>query len=256
MKDVNYLISSGINVQGSLELFGDMDTYNETLEEFLTGAIEKLADIKKNKELNDMPDYAILVHSLKSDSKYLGFTTLAELSYNHEMASKANNINFVYDNYDELVNEANRIINVVCTYLGQTSPNIKQQEQIIEKDKAILVVDDSDMIRNFISRIFNDLYEVKMAKDGAAAIQMVETTNKEIIGMLLDLNMPNVNGFAVLEYLNKNELFTKVPVAIITGDDAKETINKAFEYPIVDVLTKPFNERDLKRVLDKIINYN
>ena len=54
----------------------------------------------------------------------------------------------------------------------------------------------------------------------------------------------------------QNGLFTKIPVAIITGDDTKETVNKAFAYPIVDVLTKPFNERDIKRVVTSMENFH
>ena len=71
--------------------------------------------------------------------------------------------------------------------------------------------------------------------------------------MLLDLNMPNVNGFAVLDYFKENGLFAKIPVSIITGEDSKENVNRAFTYPIIDVLSKPFNERDIKRVLDKTL---
>ena len=119
MKDVNLLISNGVDINSSLELFGDMETYNETLEDFLASAEEKLQQIQTYKETSDMPNYAILVHSLKSDSKYLGFTKLAELSYQHEMESKANNFNYVYDNYNELMTEANRIVNLVKQYLGK-----------------------------------------------------------------------------------------------------------------------------------------
>lgn len=67
--------------------------------------------------------------------------------------------------------------------------------------------------------------------------------------------MPNVDGFEVLEYFKNNNLFTKIPVAIVTGDDSKETVNKAFAYPIVDVLNKPFNERDIKRIVTNIVNF-
>ena len=73
--------------------------------------------------------------------------------------------------------------------------------------------------------------------------------------MLLDLNMPNVNGFEVLEYFRTNSLFTKIPVSIITGEDSRENIERAFTYPIADVLSKPFNERDVKRVVEKTIQY-
>ena len=259
MKDVNLLISNGVDINSSLELFGDMETYNETLEDFLASAEEKLQQIQTYKETSDMPNYAILVHSLKSYSKYLGFTKLAELSYQHEMESKANNFNYVYDNYNELMTEANRIVNLVKQYLGKEYEKVTNEpakQPIKIKDKAILVVDDSTLVRNLIQKVFNDEFEVILASDGKEALDFIETNNTDnVLGVLLDLNMPNVDGFEVLEYFKNNNLFTKIPVAIVTGDDSKETVNKAFAYPIVDVLNKPFNERDIKRIVTNIVNF-
>lgn len=258
MKDVNILINNGIDVEKSLELFGDMEIYNETLEEFLSGVEQKLINIKRYKEASDMANYAILVHSLKSDARYLGFTKLAEYSYNHEMASKANNVNYVYEYYDILMQEAKRIIKLVSSYLGK-SITVTTTEEIKKtvKDKAILVVDDSDMIRNFISKIFNDTFDVIMAHDGKEAIDIISNaTDNKIKGILLDLNMPNVDGFEVLNYFKINSLFNKYPVSIITGADDKDSINRAFTYPIIDMLQKPFNERDVKRVVEKTIMFS
>jgi putative two-component system response regulator len=254
MRDVNILKSNGVDVDQSLELFGDMETYNETLEEFLANVDQKLSDIEKYKEASDMANYAILVHSLKSDSKYLGFTKLAELSYNHEMASKANNVEFVYVNYESLMNEAKRIVEVASSYLGK-EVNIKvfnENTNNVQKDKTILVVDDSTIISTFVQKIFNDTYNVLIANDGKEALNII-STNDNIVAMLLDLNMPNVNGFEVLDYFRNNGLFKKIPVSIITGEDSKENIERAFQYPIADVLSKPFNERDIKRVVEKTL---
>jgi CheY-like chemotaxis protein/HPt (histidine-containing phosphotransfer) domain-containing protein len=254
MKDVNLLKSNGVNVDQSLELFGDMETYDETLEEFLSGVGEKLSNIEKYKEASDMANYAILVHSLKSDSKYLGFTTLAELSYNHEMASKANNVEYVYSNYDSLIKEANRIVKLAASYLGK-EVTVKEVEKVVSPDaKTILVVDDSSLIRTFIQKIFNGTYNVLIANDGREALNIINQNNN-IVGMLLDLNMTNVNGFEVLDYFKQNSLFAKIPVSIITGEDSKENVERAFTYPIADVLAKPFNERDVKRVVEKTIEY-
>lgn len=255
MKDVNLLTSNGVNINQSLELFGDMETYDDTLEEFLSGVGEKLNNIQKYKEASDMANYAILVHSLKSDSKYLGFTTLAELSYNHEMESKANNVDYVYAHYEELMTEAHRIVELVQKYLGKdVEIKVFEQPVNVAKDQTILVVDDSSIIRTFIQRVFNDTYNVMIANDGREALNIVNS-NDNIVAMLLDLNMPNVNGFEVLEYFKQNSLFAKIPVSIITGDDSKETVTKAFTYPIADVLAKPFNERDVKRVVEKTVEY-
>lgn len=254
MRDVNILKSNGVDVDQSLELFGDMETYNETLEEFLANVDQKLSDIEKYKEASDMANYAILVHSLKSDSKYLGFTKLAELAYNHEMASKANNVEYVYVNYDILMNEAKRIVEVASSYLGK-EVNVKvfnQNTNNTQKDKTILVVDDSTIISTFVQKIFNDTYNVLIANDGKEALNII-ATNDNIVAMLLDLNMPNVNGFEVLDYFRNNGLFKRIPVSIITGEDSKENIDRAFQYPIADVLSKPFNERDIKRVVEKTL---
>lgn len=254
MKDVNLLINNGVDVNASLELFGDIDTYNETLEDFLNTVDEKIGNMTKYKEESDMKNYAILVHSLKSDARYLGFTKLAELSYNHEMQSKANNDIYVYDNYDELINETNRIIDLVREYLGKEK--LTRENGVNEKhlDKKILVVDDSNIIRNLLKKMFNDEYEIITADDGQEALDII-SKNNDLFGMLLDLNMPNVNGFAVLDYFKQNSLFSKISVAIITGDDSKETIEKAFTYTIVDVLSKPFNEMNVRRVITSMENF-
>ena len=254
MKNVNNLRANGVNIDKSLELFGDIETYNETLATFLSEIDEKIANIKKYKEVADMANYAILVHSLKSDAKYFGFDKLAELSYQHELESKANNIYYIYEHFDELMNEIYRVLNIVRRYFGQ-EPIKREVTNLFVKDKAILVVDDSNVISSFIKKIFNDVYDVIIAKDGVEALTIVQT-NGRIVAMLLDLNMPNVNGFQVLEYFKANNLFDKIPVSIITGLGNEDFIKKAREYPIVDILRKPFNERDIKTVVEKTVKIN
>ena len=80
MKTQEFLESNGIDVEHGLELLGDMEMYNETLEDFLTESETRLPNILKYKNEADMPNYAILVHAMKSDSKYLGFKELAEIA--------------------------------------------------------------------------------------------------------------------------------------------------------------------------------
>lgn len=120
--------------------------------------------------------------------------------------------------------------------------------------KILLVVDDSSIITNFVNKIFKDEFNVLIAKDGVEAIEIIRNNfDKEFLGMLLDLNMPRFNGFEVLETFNKNHLFQKIPVCILTGDDTKDSLDKVFKYPIVDVLNKPFSESDIKTSIDKLV---
>ena len=67
--------------------------------------------------------------------------------------------------------------------------------------------------------------------------------------------MPKVDGFAVLNFMQENNLFSKIPVSIISGDSSKETIDKAFTYQIVDMLSKPFSEQSVKMVIEKTLIY-
>jgi len=115
---VDYLKQNGIDVDHGLELLGDMEMYDETLKLFMEGLNERFNKIKTFKEQNNMPDYAVEVHALKSDSKYLGFTKLAELAYNHEMKSKENDSEYVNNNFKELYDETLNIFNIVKKYFN------------------------------------------------------------------------------------------------------------------------------------------
>ena len=114
-----FLELKGIDVNHGLELLGDMEMYDMTISEFYKEFPEKMKKIDEYKNSNDMPNYAILVHAMKSDSKYLGFMELADISYKHEMASKEENISFVNENYEELKKEAIKIYNIVKEYIGE-----------------------------------------------------------------------------------------------------------------------------------------
>ncbi len=121
--------------------------------------------------------------------------------------------------------------------------------------KKILVADDSRIISNIVERAFKDQYEVVVANNGEEAINVVKNNvDDSIVGVLLDLNMPVVDGFAVLDYFKANNLFRRIPVCIITGDVAKERIERAFNYDIVDVLAKPFSFENVREEVEKIIN--
>ena len=122
-------------------------------------------------------------------------------------------------------------------------------------DKAIIVADDSMIVKNIVEKAIDDEYMVLKASNGKEAIKHITDKKYEIIGMLLDLNMPETDGFVVLNYFKNNNLFKKYPIVIISGDDTKETIEKAFTYDIVDMLNKPFSKDNISNMLNKIINF-
>ncbi len=98
----DYLKENNIDYNKGIELFGSMDMYNNMLSDWYKGINDKWSKIISYKNNKDMTNYSIEVHSLKSDSKYFGFTRLAELSLNHELKSKENDIEYVNNNFNEL----------------------------------------------------------------------------------------------------------------------------------------------------------
>lgn len=255
MKDVNLLIANGVAVNASLELLGDLDTYEATLCDFLEEIDEKVANIKKYKEKGDLENYAILVHSLKSDSRYLGFNQLADLSYHHEMASKEGDVDYVDSHFQELMVVLEDVVSLVRKYMnGEKSIEKMATTSDSSLGKKILVVDDSNIVRNLIEKIFRDEYHIIMAGDGNEAISALSSSS-DISGILLDLYMPNANGFTVLNYLQRENLFSKIPVVIVTGNTTKETMEDLAKYPIIDILAKPFDENNIRRVMRAIENF-
>ena len=119
--------------------------------------------------------------------------------------------------------------------------------------RAIIVADDSALIRNIISKKLGDEYAVLQASNGREVIQIItQNTQYDIIGLILDLVMPEYDGFYTLEYFKQNNLFNKIPVVIISGDDTKSTIDRAFKYQIVDMLNKPLSTDKIKNIVDKM----
>ena len=111
------MLNNDIDYKKGLELLGDLETYKDMLSDWFKECHNKFEEMKLFKLRHDMPNYAIAVHALKSDSKYFGFIKLAEMSYNHEMKSKANDEEYVNSNFEELEREFIRITMIVENYL-------------------------------------------------------------------------------------------------------------------------------------------
>ena len=259
MNGTDFLKKSGVNLDSAIELLGDISFYDETLKQFIEENKTRLVNIAKYKQQGNMPEYAILVHALKSDSKYLGFTELADIAYTHEMASKANDINTVNQKYADLVNIYNKYAKIAYEYLAliANKPQTVIEEQVCapisDGVKKVIVADDSSIITNIVEKAFEGKYKVLVASNGQQAVDHIKTNDsKDIVALILDLNMPEVDGFAVLDYFKSNNLFDQIPVCIITGDVERERIDRAFTYDIVDVLSKPFTMDNVRNVIEKI----
>lgn len=259
MKSMKFLEQKGIDVNTSLDLFGNIDLYNEKLGQFLVGIHAKIKQLIVFMQKQDLSNYYTCVTNLKNDAKYFGFKALASCAEMHEQKAAIGDLFYISNNINDLIAETNNAIVLIQEYMNGTDEeqvyNTTQQD-VFNKD-TILVVDDSNIIRNFVKRIFSENYNVGTAKDGEEAIRIIEANkaNGRIKAILLDLNMPKVDGFGVLEYMRQNGTIDQIPVSLITGDSTRATINRAFTYNIVDMLNKPFTDKSIKSVVQKTLNY-
>lgn len=114
----NFLIQNGVDVDKGIENTMDFETYNEILLDFCNTFPEEVNKFIQFKVAGDMVNYEIIVHALKSNCRTLGFMTTGEMFYQHELASKSNDINYVNTHYDELITEVKRVYNILNTYKG------------------------------------------------------------------------------------------------------------------------------------------
>lgn len=114
----NFLVQNGVDVEKGIENTMDFETYNEILLEFCDTFPEEVNKFNKFKQENDMVNYEIIVHALKSNCRTLGFTSTGEMFYQHELASKEGNSAWVSEHYNELINEVNRVYKILMTYKG------------------------------------------------------------------------------------------------------------------------------------------
>ena len=120
---------------------------------------------------------------------------------------------------------------------------------------TVLIVDDDKMTCNLIKKVFEKKYDVIFAHNGQEAIDVLNHADgMNISCIFLDLIMPVLDGFSVLNYLDENNYLNKLPVIIISGNYDKETRSRAYSYEIADMLEKPFNVQVVRHRINNLIN--
>ena len=123
--------------------------------------------------------------------------------------------------------------------------------------QKILIVDDSEMNREMLKAILGEGYKYAEAVDGAQALRMLRQ-DLHIDLMLLDINMPKVDGFAVLEYMNQFRWIDEIPVIMISANDDRESIGRCYGLGVSDYIRRPFDtfivQRRVKNTLTLYAN--
>ena len=125
------------------------------------------------------------------------------------------------------------------------------QEQVLEDKPVILLVDDAMMNRMVLTGILGEDYHILEAGNGERCLELLRVNAGQIALVLLDINMPVMDGFEVLRTMNTNHTIEDVPVIMISSDDSEEAIRKAYELGASDYVNRPF---DAKIVYRRVAN--
>lgn len=122
-----------------------------------------------------------------------------------------------------------------------------------EQRKKLLIVDDVELNRAVLAEAFHEEYEILEAENGQIALDCISAEASTLAAVLLDVLMPVLDGIAVLEWMASKNLLDRIPVFILTSETLGETIDKAYELGVVDVIPKPFNPVFIRRRLSNIL---
>ena len=116
----------------------------------------------------------------------------------------------------------------------------------MDKRQKILIVDDSKFNRDILKEILGETYNYLEAENGNQAIQIIGE-NIGIDLMLLDINMPQMNGFEVLKIMKRSQCIEETPVIMISSEESVDTMREAYEMGITDYITRPFDSVIVKK---------
>ena len=137
--------------------------------------------------------------------------------------------------------------------------NLQRRDNVnnaAEKNARILIVDDSEMNRDMLSDMLSDDYDIVEAADGEEALSILKERVYDIDLVLLDIIMPAVDGFGVLDVMKRYHWIDNTPVIMISSETSQSYIRKAFELGVTDYILRPFDSFIIhKRVSNTLMLY-
>ena len=218
---------------------GDKELYADMVETFRAEA--KLDEIEKFYKEKDLKNYRILVHAVKNTALSIGAADLSEQAKALENAAKTDDEKFIEENHRSFMENYKDITEKIGAALNGESADENTAEETAEDTiPTILVVDDDPMNRKVAQKLLNKKYLVETAASGKEAMEMLLSGGKHIDLILLDIHMPDEDGFDVIRKLKADSKLKDIPVIFLTADDDQNAETEGFKAGAMDFIRKPF----------------
>ena len=193
-----------------------------------------------------LPEKLEQIRSSVHEAQVPGYTHLRpSVSIGGVLQTLADPIEAVVRRADLLMYQAKNRKNAVVVADPQAEP--EDPEQLPQQKQQILIVDDSAMNRAILSEILQQDYRILEAANGEEALERLNQYSGDIALVLLDLIMPGMDGFAVLDFMTRNHTIEDVPVIMISSEDSEESIRRAYEMGASDYVNRPFDSKVVYR---------
>ena len=121
------------------------------------------------------------------------------------------------------------------------------------KNRRVLIADDVELNRALLAMTFEEDYQILEAENGRQALEQLAACGNQVQAILLDLVMPEMDGFAVLQQLKGQGLLDKIPVFLITAEENEISLRKAYELGAMDVINKPFMPELIRKRIGNVM---
>ncbi|MGN0495260.1 MAG: response regulator [Lachnospiraceae bacterium] len=218
------------------------DFYKEMLTTYVDN--NKVAELEDCFKEEDLENYRIQVHALKSTSMSIGAVTLSEAAKALEMAAKEERVGYIEEHHAEVVEAYKSLLGELELVLTDSKSENALEEMPedamdeLDEKPCILVVDDSAINLRSAEHMLEDKFLVHSMTSGKLALEFLEKTLPDLI--LLDLHMPEMDGFEVMERIQADDRYKDIPVVFLTADDDRDTEIKGFQMGALDFIKKPF----------------
>lgn len=200
-----------------------------------------MPDIGKQAFADKLNQIQEKVHS----SKVPGYSQLRiSVSIGGVLSGLGNTVEQAIRKADQFMYQAKTCKNMVVT---EHDEQLKEQQESANNNGSkaykyrILVVDDSEMNREILSEILSEEYDIIEADSGDTCIDMLRKYETGISLVLLDIVMPGMDGFGVLNYMNRHHYLEDIPVIMISSEDSAEIVRRAYEMGVSDYINRPFD---------------
>ena len=240
----------GIDINKGLYLTGgNLKTFMQILKTFHEDGVTLIKELKTCLENGDIELFKIHVHALKSASGSICADAISSAASALELAATQRDMPFIQTNGPKFFKDLGVLLDNMYPVISGNAVGESSARNTVAAEanrQKVLIIDDTPTILHVINNALKNDYDTLLAKNGELGYELAQKFIPDLI--LLDLMMPNLSGYDVIELLQADESTKSIPVVLITAKDSEE--ENGYALGIADFIKKPFTAAVIKHKVD------